>query len=571
MATPDGSVELRQSFSVLRLYWGRCLFFSWLLGLLVLVSTLYMFEVYERVVNSRDITTLLVLTVLVLFVYVVMGVLEWSRSEMLRAMGQRWDEQITPRLLDVARRSRLQRQDMPPGQVLADFRILRDGLMNPVVGAAMEAPMSLVFLLVLFAFHPWLGWASLVGALVQVGITAWNEKRSSAALREAARASVAAQASVEEALRHTDVVAAMGLQPALRQRWGKWQSRLVAQQALASDSAGVFQALSKWLQTLMGSLLLGLSAYLLLLNELPGGGGLMIMASVLGGRVLTPLVQAVTQWRAVVNMREAWRRLSSALALQPLMQPTMPLPAPRGHLSAEGLWALPPGGGLPVLRGVSMNLPPGQCLGVIGPSGSGKTSLARVLVGLWPASQGKVRLDGADLFAWDKAELGLHMGYLPQSVDLLDGSLAQNITRFNEPGSAALRDLLALTELDALVNALPQGLDTPLGRDGVRLSAGQRQRVGLARALYGEPALVVLDEPNAHMDEDGERVLMRVLAALKVRGATVVLMTHRNALLAASDQLLILRDGVTQAYGPRDEVVRALQKAAAAAQSGKRQ
>lgn len=430
--------------------------------------------------------------------------------------------------------------------------------------------MSLVFLLLLFAFHPLLGWASLAGAVVQVAITAWNEKRSSAALREAGRASVAAQASVDEALRHTDVVAAMGLQPALLQRWGKWQSRLVAQQAQASDSAGVFQAVSKFLQTLMGSLLLGLSAYLLLLNELPGGGGLMIMASVLGGRVLTPLVQAVTQWRAVVNMREAWRRLSSALASQPLMPPTMPLPAPRGHLSAEGVWALPPGGGLPVLRGVSMSLPPGQCLGVIGPSGSGKTSLARVLVGLWPASQGKVRLDGADLFAWDKAELGPHMGYLPQSVDLLDGSLAQNITRFNEPGSAALREVLALTELDALVNALPQGLDTPLGRDGVRLSAGQRQRVGLARALYGEPALVVLDEPNAHMDEDGERVLMRVLTALKARGATVVLMTHRNALLAASDQLLILRDGVTQAYGPRDEVVRALQKAAAAAQSGKR-
>lgn len=570
MSAENGSVELGQSLAVLRPYWGRCIFFSWALGLLVLASTLYMFEVYDRVVNSKNTTTLIVLTLLVLMVYAMMEALEWSRSEMLRAMGQKWDAQFTPRLLDVARRARLQRQDMPPGQVLDDFRILRDGLMNPVVGAAMEAPTALVFLLVLFAFHPLLGWASLVGVLVQVGITAWNEKRSSAALHEAARASAAAQASVDEALRHTDVVAAMGLQSALLQRWGKWQSRLVAQQAQASDSAGVFQAVSKFLQTLMGSLLLGLSAYLLLLNELPGGGGLMIVASVLGGRVLTPLVQAVMQWRAVVNMREAWRRLASALASQPLMQPTMPLPAPRGHLNAEGVWALPPGGGLPVLRGVSMNLPPGQCLGVIGPSGSGKTSLARVLVGLWPASQGKVRLDGADLFAWDKAELGQHIGYLPQSVDLLDGSLAQNIARFQEPDSAALRKVLALTELDAIVNALPQGLQTPLGRDGVRLSAGQRQRVGLARALYGEPALVVLDEPNAHMDEDGERVLMRVLTALKARCATVVLITHRHALLAASDQLLILRDGLTQAYGTRDEVVRALQKAAAAAQSGKR-
>lgn len=570
MATPDGSVELRQSLAVLRPYWGRCIVFSWLLGFLVLVSTLYMFEVYERVVNSRNTTTLLVLTLLVLLVYAVMEALEWSRSEMLRAMGQRWDAQLTPRLLDVARRSRLQREDLPAGQVLHDFRTLRDGLMNPVVGAAMEAPISLFFLLLLFAFHPWLGWASLVGALIQVGITAWNEQSSSAALREAGRASVAAQASVDEALRHTDVIAAMGLQEALRQRWGQWQSRLVAQQAAASDGAGVFQALSKFVQTLLGSLLLGLSAYLLLLNELPGGGGLMIMASVLGGRVLTPLVQAVTQWRAVVQMREAWKRLSAALVAHPVMPPSMPLPAPQGHLTAEGVWAQPPSGGLPVLRGVSLSLPPGQCLGVIGPSGSGKTSLARVLVGFWPSTQGKVRLDGADLFAWDKAELGPHLGYLPQSVDLLDGSLAQNIARFAEPRATAMREVMALTELDAFVNALPQGLDTPVGRDGARLSAGQRQRVGLARALFGDPALVVLDEPNAHLDEEGERVLVRVLAALKARGATVVLMTHRNALLAATDQLLILRDGSVQAYGPRDEVVRSLQKAAAAAQSGAR-
>lgn len=571
MAAADGSVELHQSLTALRTFWGRCVLFSWSLSLLVLASTVYMFEVYDRVVNSRSTSTLVVLTLLVLMVYAMMEALEWARSETLRSMGQRWDAQLTPRLLDVARRARLQRQDVPPGQVLHDFRVLRDGLMNPVVGAVMEAPISLVYLLVLFAFHPLLGWASLVGALVQVGITGWNEKRSSTALREAGRASVAAQASVDEALRHTDVIAAMGLQQALRQRWGQWQSRLVAQQAQASDSAGVFQALSKFVQTLLGSLLLGASAYLLLLNELPGGGGMMIMASVLGGRVLTPLVQAVTQWRAVVQMREAWTRLSTALASQPVLPPAMPLPVPKGHLSAESVWVQPPVGGGAVLRGVTLSLQPGQCLGVIGPSGAGKTSLARVLVGLWPATQGKVRLDGADLFAWDKAELGPHLGYLPQSVDLLEGTLAQNITRFTEePGVAAIRDVLTLAELDALVSALPLGLETPLGRDGVCLSAGQRQRVGLARALYGDPVLVVLDEPNAHLDEEGERVLVRVLAALKARGTTVVLMTHRNALLAAVDQLLILRDAVVQAYGPRDEVIRALQKAATSVQTGGR-
>ena len=570
MAMANSTVELRQSLAVLSPYWWRCLFFSWVVSLLVLASTVYMFEVYDRVVNSRNTTTLLMLTLWVVMVYALMEALDWSRSETFRVMGERWDKQLIPRLLDVARRVRLQREDLPPGQVLNDFRILRDGLMNPVVSAAMEAPISLVFLLVLFTFHPWLGWASLVGALVQVGITFWNEKRNSVVLREAGHAAAAAQASVEEALRHADVIAAMGLEQALRQRWGQWQSRLVKLQAAASDSAGIFQALTKFVQTLLGSLLLGLSAYLLLRNELPGGGGLMILASVLGGRVLTPLVQAVTQWRAVVQMHEAWVRLSAALAGHPALPPSMPLPAPRGHLSVENVWVQAPDGGATLLRGVALSLSPGQCLGVIGPSGAGKTSLARALVGMWPASQGKVRLDGADLYAWEKTELGPYMGYLPQSVDLLEGSLSQNIARFTEPNGTAMQDVLALTELNELVNALPQGLDTPVGRDGVRLSAGQRQRIGLARALYGEPVLLVLDEPNAHLDEEGERVLLRVLAALKTRGATVVLMTHRSAMLAVTDQLLILRDGATQAYGPRDEVVRALQKAAMAAQPGAR-
>ena len=570
MAMANSTVELRQSLAVLSPYWWRCLFFSWVVSLLVLASTVYMFEVYDRVVNSRNTTTLLMLTLWVVMVYALMEALDWSRSETFRVMGERWDKQLIPRLLDVARRVRLQREDLPPGQVLNDFRILRDGLMNPVVSAAMEAPISLVFLLVLFTFHPWLGWASLVGALVQVGITFWNEKRNSVVLREAGHAAAAAQASVEEALRHADVIAAMGLEQALRQRWGQWQSRLVKLQAAASDSAGIFQALTKFVQTLLGSLLLGLSAYLLLRNELPGGGGLMILASVLGGRVLTPLVQAVTQWRAVVQMHEAWVRLSAALAGHPALPPSMPLPAPRGHLSVENVWVQAPDGGATLLRGVALSLSPGQCLGVIGPSGAGKTSLARALVGMWPASQGKVRLDGADLYAWEKTELGPYMGYLPQSVDLLEGSLSQNIARFTEPNGTAMQDVLALTELNELVNALPQGLDTQVGRDGVRLSAGQRQRIGLARALYGEPVLLVLDEPNAHLDEEGERVLLRVLAALKTRGATVVLMTHRSAMLAVTDQLLILRDGATQAYGPRDEVVRALQKAAMAAQPGAR-
>lgn len=569
MAISSVSCELKASLAVVRSYWGRCIAFSWIASLLVLVSTVYMFEVYDRVVNSRSEMTLWMLTVFVLLVYALMELVEWSRNETLRAMGKMWDASITPRLLDVAKRAKLQRHDAQSAQPVSDFRTLRDGLMNPVVGACMEAPMALVILLVLFSFHPLLGWVSLLGALVQVGITAWNEKSSSPALREAGRASASAQASLDEALRYTDVVSSMGLQPALRQRWGYWQTRLLTQQSLASDNAGVLQAASKMVQTLMGSLLLGLSAYLLLRDELPGGGGLMIVASVLGGRLLAPLVMAVTQWRAVVQMREAWHRLAGNLATFPPMPPSMALPAPRGHVTTDGVWALAPGGSLPLLKGVQISLPPGQCLAVLGPSGSGKTTLARVLVGFWPASQGKVRLDGADLFAWDKSELGPFLGYLPQSVDLLDGTLSENVARFAEPDPEALRRALVATGLDVLAREWPLGVETHLGREGVLLSAGQRQRVGLARAIYGDPAFVVLDEPSAHLDQAGESMLMAVISSLQARGASVVVMTHRNALLANVDQLLILRDGVQQAYGPRDDVIRALQKAAmASAQSG---
>lgn len=571
MANSAAICELRQSLAVVRPYWLRCILFSWIASLLVLVSTVYMFEVYDRVVNSRSEMTLWMLTAFVLLVYLVMEVLEWARSETLLAMGKVWDVSLTPRLMDVARRSKLNMQDVSPGQALVDFRTLRDGLLNPVVGASMEAPMALVILLVLFSFHPLIGWASLLGALVQFGITAWNEKASAPALREAGRASGSAQASLDEALRHTDVVFAMGLQQSLRQRWAYWQSRLVKQQSQASDSAGVLQAASKFVQTLMGSLLLGLSAFLLLRDELPGGGGLMIVASVLGGRLLAPLVMAVTQWRAVIQMREAWRRLAGNMAEFPPLPPNMALPAPRGHITTEGVWALSPSGSTPLLKGVQLSLPPGQCLAVLGPSGSGKTTLARVLVGFWPASQGKVRLDGADLHAWDKNELGPFVGYLPQSVDLLDGTLSENVARFADPDPHALNRALSATGLDVLASEWPEGVETYLGREGVRLSAGQRQRVGLARAIYGDPRFVVLDEPSAHLDQAGELMLIELITSLQARGASVVVMTHRNALLANVDQLLILRDGVQQAYGPRDDVVRALQKAAmAAAQNGAR-
>lgn len=319
--------------------------------------------------------------------------------------------------------------------------------------------------------------------------------------------------------------------------------------------------MSKLLQLVMTSLLLGLGAWLLLTNSLNGGASMMIVGSVLGGRVLAPLSQLVAQWNAVVNVRSAWERLEGLLAQVPPKPEAMSLPAPKGYLTVEGLMAGAPGQQVPIVRGVQFGLAKGEVLAVVGPSASGKTTLARLLVGLWPAMSGKVRLDGADVFTWDKSELGPYLGYLPQGVELLEGSLAENIARFGEVDMAQVEAAARLVGLHELIMSMPQGYNSPIGRDGAMLSGGQRQRVGLARALYGKPVFVVLDEPNSSLDEAGDLALANAIAALKQLGTTFVVMTHRTSVLGVADKMLIMRDGAQQAFGPRDEVLAALQKA----------
>ncbi len=315
------------------------------------------------------------------------------------------------------------------------------------------------------------------------------------------------------------------------------------------------------------TLLLGLGAWLLLRNELNGGSAMMIIASVLGGRVLAPLVQIVTQWQGVVNVRDAWSRLDQLLSALPVRAPTMALPVPHGSLTVEALVAAAPGSQLPILRGVAFALNAGEVLAVVGPSASGKTTLARLLVGLWPAASGKVRLDGVDVFTWDKSELGPHLGYLPQGVELFDGTLAENIARFGTVEMHKVEAAARAVGLHETILALPQGYDSPVGREGAMLSGGQRQRVGLARALYGDPMFVVLDEPNSSLDEAGDAALASAILQLKARGTTLVIMTHRASVLAVADKMLVLQEGQTRAFGPRDEVLAALAKASAQAQN----
>jgi ATP-binding cassette subfamily C exporter for protease/lipase len=312
----------------------------------------------------------------------------------------------------------------------------------------------------------------------------------------------------------------------------------------------------------MSSLLLGLGAWLLLNNTLNGGASMMIIGSVLGGRVLAPLSQLVAQWNGVVNVRGAWSRLENLLAQIPAKPEAMSLPAPKGVLTVEGLMAGAPGQQVPIVRGVQFALNSGEVLAVVGPSASGKTTLARLLVGLWPSLGGKVRLDGADIHTWDKTELGPYLGYLPQGVELLDGTLAENIARFGDVDMVQVEAAARLVGLHDLIMSLPEGYNSPVGRDGSMLSGGQRQRVGLARALYGKPVFVVLDEPNSSLDEAGDAALAAAIGTLKQIGTTFVVMTHRTSVLGVADKMLIMRDGAQQAFGPRDEVLAALQQKA---------
>jgi len=451
------------------------------------------------------------------------------------------------------------------------LRTVRDFLASPVVMAAMESPASLVFLACIFAISPILGCAALVGAVIQVFIGWLNERSTQPPLAAANRSSIAAQLYADSTLRNAQVIEAMGMIKDVHRRWLDKQREFLRLQAIASERAGGYQSAMKFLQLVMNSGLLGLGAWLLINRDLNGGAGMMIVGSILGGRVLAPLVQIVSNWRSLVTVREAWTRLDRMLSLVPPKPETMPLPEPYGRLDVEHVVATAPGGSVPILRNVAFGLMPGEVLVVVGPSASGKTTLARLLMGLWPAASGKVRLDGADVFTWNKSELGPHVGYLPQGVELFDGTLAENIARFGEVEPAKVEAAAKAVGLHELIMALPDGYDSPVGRDGAMLSGGQRQRVGLARAIYGDPSFVVLDEPNSSLDEEGDAALASTITELKSRGTTFVVMTHRTSILAVADKMLVLRDGQVQAFGPRDEVMAALTKAVAQGNQGQQQ
>ncbi len=554
MASNHSPSELRRALTRHLPALKQAMGFSWLTSLLVLVPVVYMFEVYGRVVDAQSLSTLLWLLVLVSLAYAVMEVLDWARLEVMREASVAFDTQLAPRVFDVT---------VTHTQTATDLKTLREFFYSPGLMAALESPMALVFLLIMFALHPLLGAVTLISAMVQVGIGIGHHQRTQHDLTSLSKTQIASQSLANSSLQNAQLVQGMGMYQALHDRWRKVHDQFLQHQRTAMEHGGAFQAANKTFQLVLSSGLLGLGAWILMDGNLLGGPGMLIVASTIGARVVAPLGTLVTQWRQMVAAREAYLRTDKWLTQFPPKSKGMSLPAPTGELSVEALVAAAPNSNTPVLRGIQFAVKPGHMLAVIGPSGSGKTTLARLLVGVWPALSGKVRLDGADVYSWHKTELAPHMGYVPQTVTMYEGTVAQNLTRFEtadnpQQAEAQRNRLLAAAQavgMHEVLLALPQGYDTPMGADGQHFSGGQMQRLAIARALYGEPKVMVLDEANSHLDQQGEADLAQLLTYLKQKNTTLVVMTHRKSLLALADDVLVLRDGTQQLYGPKDEVL----------------
>ena len=558
--TPPSDLAL--AFKPLKPVIFRAIGFSLLISLLALAPTIYMMEVYDRVVNSRSGMTLAMLTLLIVFAYAFMEILEIIRAALMRAAGVQVSEALSERVYNAIFLGFLRKQIGDSVQIFNDLKVVREFLASPALMAIFEAPVAVIALALNFAISPYLGWSSLLAGGVLIWVTWMTERATLVPLSEANNGSARALQFSQTSLRNAQVIESMGMLDALQSKWQKLQNEFLAFQATASKGAGFWTAMSRAVQLITGSVLLGLGAWLEMNNMLNGGASMMIIGSIIGARILAPLTQLVTQWKSVVNVRGSWKRLELLLVNIPPKVEAMALPAPKGMLTVEGLTAGAPNQKIPIIRGLQFTLSSGEVLAVVGPSAAGKTTLARLLVGSWPALGGKVRLDGVDIQTWDKSALGPYLGYLPQGVELLEGTMAENIARFGDLDMAQVEAAAKLVGVHELIMSLPEGYNSPTGRDGGMLSGGQRQRVGLARALYGKPVFVVLDEPNSSLDEVGDLALANAISALKQLGTTFVVMTHRTSVLGVADKMLIMRDGAQQAFGPRDEVMAALQQKA---------
>lgn len=553
--------ELKLALRQLRGAFVTVAVFSGFLNLMMLAPSLYMMQVYDRVLSSRNETTLLVLTVLILGAYLFMGALETIRSWVLIRVGARLDDALGMRVLGATFERVLRQPGNSTSQPLYDLATLRQTLTGPGLIALFDAPWAPVYLGVIILFSSELATFTLVGALVLVALTWLNEKLAKSSLAQAQKISMQGQRELSSHLQNAEVIEAMGMLGNIQRRWRQSHQQEIALQARASDRAAVMGNATKFVRVSMQSLALGLGALLVLEGRLTPG--MMIAVSLLTSRALAPAEAVVAHWAALNAARSAYQRLRELLGAFPARAAAMPLPAPTGQVVFEGVATAAPGSRQAIIKQISFTLQAGDSVAVIGASGAGKSTLARLLVGVWPALAGTVRLDGADLFRWSKQDLGPHIGYLPQDIELFDGTVAENIARFGDVNPEWVVLAAQRVGFHEQILRLPQGYDTPLGPGGASLSGGQKQRIALARALYGDPALVVLDEPNSNLDDAGEKALADAIRDLSSRGKTSVLITHRPSALTVANKLMVLRDGVVAAFGPREDVLAAINARAA--------
>lgn len=530
--------------------------FSALVNLLMLTAPLYMLQVYDRVLVSRSEETLLALSLLMAFLFLLMGVLDHARSRIMARVGARLQTRLDPRVLSAAfRRLTVSPQDPAAQAAQSDLDAIARFWASPVLLALFDAPWAPVFAAAIFVFHPWLGWLALGGGLMIVAFSWLNQRSTEAPLQAATLATLAADRQAENLRPESEVIQALGMTGAAFARVHRWREQALLAGLTASDASGRYTVLIRTFRLFLQSAMLGLAAWLVLRQELSAGA--MIAASILMGRALQPVEQAVAQWPVLTRARQARVRLAGLLSATPVELPRTPLPRPQAALDVQGLTLVPPGGAAPVLRDLTFRLGPGQALGVIGPSASGKSSLARALIGVWRPGAGRIRLAGATLDQYDPDVLGSLIGYLPQRVALFDGTIAENIARL-QAGADPGRIIAAAQAAAAheMILDLPDGYDTRVASVGNRLSGGQIQRIGLARALYGDPVLLILDEPNSSLDNEGTQALNQAIRSAKARGAAVLIMAHRPAALQDCDLLLVLHQGTAAAFGPRDQVLR---------------
>ncbi|MCT4684478.1 MAG: type I secretion system permease/ATPase [Roseicyclus sp.] len=534
------------------LLWSVALF-SMAVNALMLTGPLYMLQVYDRVLGSRSEETLVALTVLIVFLFLMMGVLDYVRGRVAARYGARLQEALDGRIFRAAlarAQSTGERQT-----ALQDLGAVQRMLASPVFMAVFDLPWTPLFIAAIFLFHPWLGWLAVGGAAVLIAITLLNRALTRAPIASSAAASRLADRMAGEMQAEAELIRALGMQGSAFDRWRHQRAAALGEGMRAADRVGGFTAMTRTTRLFLQSAILGLGAYLVLRAEMTAGA--MIAGSILMGRALAPIELAIGQWGAIAEAGQGWSRLRALLDVERAPSPRMSLPRPKARLDVSQLSVAPPGARAPTLRGVSFKVEPGQAVGVIGPSGSGKSTLARAVTSVWLPAAGQIRLDGATLDQYDPDELGLHIGYLPQAVTLFEGTIAENIARLTEtPDTDKVVAAARAAAAHEMILNLPEGYDTRVSGLGARLSGGQIQRIGLARALYGDPVLLVLDEPNSALDNDGSVALNKAVQEIKADGRAVLIMAHRPSAIRECDRLLVLSGGAPTMFGPTQEVLK---------------